>query len=266
MLTKITHTYMLIGSGWAYPGRHLHPSKRWLEHLAGECKTTAPRIATDETTPIMVPMEEYDFDLNDAPEPNGGARLLEEMLAGKLVPDGYEILCAVYPHYSKEAAARGRETMRRNGTGIFDPRTPASSVETHRKNGTGLFDPRVRSVGQARSLAKNSRDGTGIFDAAIRESGRTKGHVTMRKKRTGLFDPNIRARGLAAQRQNGAGFFDPEVNARAVAKSMKVGRRNGWPNMEKARETANHIRWHVNRSVTNSECGHCAVGAGAGAD
>lgn len=67
---RTTHVYMLVGDGWAYPGRHLRPSDRLLEHLAGECRTTAPRIAADKLPPVMVPMPDYDFDLDDSEAAN----------------------------------------------------------------------------------------------------------------------------------------------------------------------------------------------------
>lgn len=98
-----THVYLLIGNNWAYPGRSVDPSKRLLVHLRGECKTTAPRIFADAASPIMVPMEAYDFDLDDEKTVNGEARLLDDVRAGKHIPEGYEVLCAVYPYYSKKA-------------------------------------------------------------------------------------------------------------------------------------------------------------------
>ena len=100
---RTTHVYMLIGGGWVYPGRSVDPSKRLTEHLDGKCKTTVPRIAADEAPPIMVPMDAYDFDLDNETAKNGEARLLDDMLLGKYIPKGHEVLCAVYPYYSVEA-------------------------------------------------------------------------------------------------------------------------------------------------------------------
>lgn len=107
--SRTTHVYMLVGDGWVYPGRHVEPSKRIVEHLAGKCKTTAPRIRADGVAPIMVPMEDYDFDLRDAPEPNGEAQLWLDLRDGRHVPPGYDIL-ANWP-FSCEAMAQGIKTQ-----------------------------------------------------------------------------------------------------------------------------------------------------------
>lgn len=254
---RMTRVYMLIGDGWIYPGRSVDPSKRLLEHLAGKCKTTAPRIAADKAQPIMVPMGQYDFDLDDAPEPNGELTLLLEMLDGEHAPKGYEVLRGVYPYYSKDAIDKSHETNRRNGTGIhtpgasskgratqrksatsvfFNPRLRAEAArrgrESQRKNGTGLFDPEI----QARVKEAQRRNGTGVFDPVVRAKGhiasntreaRAKAADTMRKNGTGLLCLAALARGRATMLENGTGLFDPDVRAKAVARAVRTNRNNG---------------------------------------
>lgn len=209
---------MLVGSDWAYPGRSVEPSKRWLEHLSGDCKTTAPRIAADETDPIMAPMEDYDFDLDAAPEPNGELRLLLDMLKGKHVPQGYEVVCGVYPYYSKEALGRGRKNQYKNGTGVHAPGTAAKGIETQRRNGLGIFDPKVQSGGMVKAQAPEAR---------------SKAVKTMRKDETGFFDPKVGDRGRESMRKN------------------------GWPQQKLNMARGRHTRWHINRGIHNSECDYC---------
>ena len=291
---KITHVYMLVGGGWAYPGRSLHPSERMLKHLAGECKTTAPRITEDRNPPIMVPMEEYDFDLDDPNAPNGEVLLLEDMRAGKSVPEGYKILCAVYPYYSKDAMIRAlansHAVNRRNKTGIFDPKVRAKAQakadEINRKNGTGIFDPSVRAKAQARSRESQRKNGTGIYNAGVRAKALANSIETHRKNGTGVFDPRMGKKGRESQRKNGTGFFnrnlstaaaaksvsvnrenstglfDPKVRARGQAKSRESQRKNGTgffdPKIRVAAgQKGRHARWHTNRNTPKPDCSFC---------
>ena len=224
---KVTHTYLLVGDDWAYPGRHLDPCKRLLEHLAGQCKTTAPRIAADKNPPIMVPMEDYDFDLDDPEAGNGEARLLDDLLAGKHISEGCEVLYAVYPYYSKEAGLRGVETVRRNGTGIFDP-------EIWKMGVIAAASPEVHS----RAMATQKSNGVGFWDPEVIARGVAAAH-----------EPEALARMIDTNRKNGTGAFDPKVRD----KGREMQRKNGYPNLRYGL----HVRWHVNRGITNPECGLC---------
>ena len=241
----MTHVYLLVGDGWAYPGRSVDPSRRIQEHLAGKCKTTAPRIAAEAKPPIMVPMEDYDFDLDDIPEPNGETLLFLDTLGGKYIPEGYEVL-GIYPYYSKETHAIGVAAQKRNNSGFFAPGFSAIGLAAQRKNRVGLFDPSARARGHA-TMRKNR---TGLWNPNVRLMGSRKGVETNRKNKTGLFDPVVQELGRAAtrgvsrhglkgretQRRNGTGIFDPATRIKG-----------------------SHIRWHVNRGTTNLDCDLCSV-------
>lgn len=256
---RTTHVYMLIGDGWAYPGRSMDPSKRLIAHLAGKCKTTAPRIATDGVPPIMVPMEAYDFDLDNAPEANGEARLLDDMRAGEYTPDDFEVIYAIYPYYSKESQGR----MRREGSFFYDPAWQAKMQRRMRRNKIGIYDPAVRAralaasqtpEARAKMIATSKRRRVGFFDPIIRAAGqaagsperglaaahssdaRAKAVNTQRKNKSGIFDPAARKKALASNRKNKTAFFDPVVQAQgqlasrtpeALLKATETKKRKG---------------------------------------
>jgi hypothetical protein len=85
-----------------------------MKHLNGKVKTTAPLIKRDGGKFMMVPMPQYDFNLNNSNAINGEDRLWRAMKAGKYIPEGYEVF-GIRPYYSQEAGARGRATQAANG-------------------------------------------------------------------------------------------------------------------------------------------------------
>ena len=94
------------------------------------------------------------------------------------------------------AGAKGRETQKRKGIGIFDParRLGMKGLETQKRKGIGIFDPKVRKLG----------------------------HESQRRNKTGFHDPELMksagAKGRETQKRKGIGFYDPEMVKRAWAK------------------------------------------------
>lgn len=122
---------------------------------------------------------------------------------------------------TEESAAKRNETMRRNGTGFFDPeqqrKNSLAAHEKQRINGTGKFDPENIRRFTERGRQVQKERGIGIFDPEkAREMQRISNEV-QKERGIGIHDrsrANERAQKISeTMRRNGTGFFDSE-NAR----------------------------------------------------